>query len=502
MQVYNNIGGLPNTFIGGVSATISTPALLAGRLINYPSGGAFSISNIKNFKIIGSDIECTIVAPYRIISYGMYFTSLTKYIDSDNMCKAFGTSTNPVFGSTPLLTELKLEGVISIDNCSQEFNNVPLKFYNFKSLTQINSTYCLYIPNGYDLYIPNCTIFGYTTGNDFVITSRVPRIIYCHPSLATCNSGSPDGDLAIAIAAGTIVRYVTNFTAPSAVTDLSSGTIYNTAIQLNFTPPSSTNAIDYYELYNNGVFVKNITASGQYITGLTPSTNYNITLIAVDVFYNKSVVSNSLSVSTNTTSAVPTTGLVSYYKLDSNSNDSYGSNNGTDTSVSYVSGKISNAGSYNGTTSKTVIGNPANLQLSTGSISCWIKTIGAGSSDRFLFGKPFAYAIYIRNGVVTVYSWGTPSGSKSTGININDGLWHNIVYVFESGTALNYVYVDGVLRLTTSMSVSAQSDPATIGDSNYNQPINALIDEASIYNTKLTQTQIDLLYNSGNGITL
>lgn len=41
------------------------------------------------------------------------------------------------------------------------------------------------------------------------------------------------------------------------------------------------------------------------------------------------------------------TNLVSYYKLDSNSNDSVGSNNGTDTSVSYVAGKIGNAGSYN-----------------------------------------------------------------------------------------------------------------------------------------------------------
>lgn len=52
--------------------------------------------------------------------------------------------------------------------------------------------------------------------------------------------------------------------------------------------------------------------------------------------------------------AIPTP--IAYYKLDANSNDSVGSNNGTDTSVSYASaGIISNAGDYNGTTSRTAL---------------------------------------------------------------------------------------------------------------------------------------------------
>ena len=38
-----------------------------------------------------------------------------------------------------------------------------------------------------------------------------------------------------------------------------------------------------------------------------------------------------------------TTNLQSYYTLDSNSNDSVGGINGTDTSVTYTPGKISNA---------------------------------------------------------------------------------------------------------------------------------------------------------------
>lgn len=55
-----------------------------------------------------------------------------------------------------------------------------------------------------------------------------------------------------------------------------------------------------------------------------------------------------------------TDNLISYYKLDSNSNDSVGTNNGTDTSVSYVAGKIGNAASFNGSTS-TILANTSDI---------------------------------------------------------------------------------------------------------------------------------------------
>lgn len=107
---------------------------------------------------------------------------------------------------------------------------------------------------------------------------------------------------------------------PNPITDLSAGTIYNTAIKLNFTPPSSTNAIDYYDLYLNGILQsQRITASGQYVIGLTPSTNYDITLKAVDIFHNKSVVSNIVALSTTSVNimAAETTSFASRISADS-----------------------------------------------------------------------------------------------------------------------------------------------------------------------------------------
>jgi hypothetical protein len=468
-----------NTEIGGIAATISTPALLASKL-------GISVGTISNFSIVGSDIKCKITGSYGIpISAFNYlgtpsftYPPCTYYYDKDGLVTSLG------------------EGA---------FSSYSLKWVYFKNATSVGYR-CFADGSGNQrdfVYIPSCTNLGGSVGDDSnFIYGLQTKIIYVNPSLATCNSGAPDGDLAYAITQGATIRYVTNFTVPNPVATLASGTIYNTVIQLNFTTPSSTNTIDYYECYVNGVKKNNITASGQYITGLTPSTSYNFTVVAVDVFYNKSVMSNSVSVSTNTTSAVPTTGLVSYYKLDSNSNDTFGSNNGTDTSVSYIAGKINNAGSYNGSTSKTLVGNPANLQLNTGTISCWIKTSGAGSSYRSVFGKIQAYNMFLVDGVFGIYSWAGVSGFKSTGMSLNDGLWHHLAFVFDSGTSLNYLYVDGVLKLTTSMTVATQSDNVCIGSSNSIQNFNGLIDEANIYNVKLTQNQIQLLYNSGTGTTL
>ena len=283
----------PNTFIGGVSATISTASALATKL-------GISVGAISNFTIDGSDIKCKITGSYAN-TFGFYDNELTYYDDKDGLCTSAGyirgcpnlyywntlnvtSFSSGYFGrECPLLKEAIFPNIINIYNSQFYESNCDL------------------------FYIPRATTLGSTVGDNQVFNGiffldNVPKTIYCHPSLATNNAGAPDGDIAYAISQGATVRYVTNFTAPSPITTLAAGTIYNTTIQLNFTAPSSANAIDYYDVYLNGVLqTQRITASGQYITGLTPSTSYNITLIAVDIFYNKSVVSNSLSVSTTNT---------------------------------------------------------------------------------------------------------------------------------------------------------------------------------------------------------
>lgn len=503
-----------NLEIGGVSGTITNATDLAAKLLNYPSGTAFSTANIKNFTIVGSDIKCNITADYQINTFAFQSnTSITCFRDTESKLKrikdrAFDGSTN--------LAELKADGVIEAEQLAITGTKIrQLVFPNLTSLILGNGQFSAN-PLLEIAYLPLCTTYGGTVGYDAIFSGAKTGLkAYANPTMATINSGGVEGDLAYVTStlSGT-VSYVTSFVAPSPVTTLAAGTIYNTAIQLNFTPPSSTNAIDFYEVYVNGVLSsKRVTSSGEYVTGLTPSTSYSdITLIAVDVFYNKSAVGNSISTATNTTSAVPTTGLVSYYKIDSNSNDSFGSNNGTDTSISYVAGKVSNAASFNGTTS-TIVKASSSFDFFGSqniSFSCWIKPSVMPSSYIDLIsiqevGTPGTIDKSLRlynNGSVGFYCFdGAVKNAQTIAGLVNTSEWNYLIGVFD-GSNLK-VYVNGVLRATLACSGSFNftSPQLTIGKSSAGV-FNGLIDEISIHSVALSQTQISLQFNNGAGTSL
>jgi len=69
-----------NTYIGGVSGTISTASALATKL-------GISVGRISNFTIVGSDIKCKITGGSYVMSLSVFFedTSLTYYRDIDNL---------------------------------------------------------------------------------------------------------------------------------------------------------------------------------------------------------------------------------------------------------------------------------------------------------------------------------------------------------------------------------------------------------------------------------
>ena len=290
-QIYGGTKAKANTFIGGMASTITTSVALATRL-------AIASNRITNFKIVGSNIECRISGSYSIpVGCFQSNTSITYYRDTDNLVVSIGGT---AFSGTTLITELDLAGVLN----SGSYYGSNINRIIFKNCTTVPAFGFANSGNVKLIYIPNATSLGGTSGNNdvFLIGSGSPsfsgRLLYVHPSLATNNAGAPDGDLAYAISQGAIVRYVTNFTAPNPITNLSVGNVYGTAVQLNFTAPTgSTNAIDYYEVYANGVYKNNISGSGGYATGLNLNTAYTIDVKPVDIFYNKST-SNVVSATT------------------------------------------------------------------------------------------------------------------------------------------------------------------------------------------------------------
>ncbi len=281
-----------NTYIGGVSATISTAALLATKL-------GISVGAISNFTVVGADIKCKITGTYNNTTFfdgGTNNSAVTYFTDSDGLINNVGLVRN-----YPNLTSYYHPNGNIISNLDYGKLCPLLELAYFPNSTSMPNA-CMQYANGLEVvYIPRVLSLG-SNGSDnaCLYFDKYGVIFYVNPILMTANSGNLDGDLQWMVTnrSAKIVS-VTNFTAPNPITTLSSGTIYNTAIQLNFTPPSSTNAIDFYDCYADGVLKNRISASGEYIVGLTASTSYNITVVAVDIFYNKSVVSNSVTQSTS-----------------------------------------------------------------------------------------------------------------------------------------------------------------------------------------------------------
>ena len=75
--------------------------------------------------------------------------------------------------------------------------------------------------------------------------------------------------------------------------------------------------------------------------------------------------------------------VIAWWKLDGNSNDASGNgHNGTDTAITYTTGKINQAASFNGTTSKITVPDSDAFSFNGGSpdkpfsISLWDYTVG------------------------------------------------------------------------------------------------------------------------------
>lgn len=160
LQVFNYQGGriFPNTFIGGVGATINTKELLAAKFLNM-DGSAFDVANIRGFKVDGNDIECYIKTPYKFINVAFKSNlDITHYKDISGLVTSLYTQE---FRYASNLTEIIFNGVISIagytfESCNLTGNlSLPvcttIGAYAFKSnglLTSVNMPLLTSLPTG------------------------------------------------------------------------------------------------------------------------------------------------------------------------------------------------------------------------------------------------------------------------------------------------------------------------------------------------------------------
>lgn len=209
--------------------------------------------------------------------------------------------------------------------------------------------------------------------------------------------------------------------------------------------------------------------------------------------------------------------LISYWKFDGNSNDSHGSNNGSDTGMSYTTGLLGQCAVFNGSGTIDILDNPS---LSTGdidfTISGWIQLANKNPNP---FGNAIAgkwkyttsnreYLLWYfdstdrirfdvsRNGVNTGTSEANTFGSPPLNTWIFVVAWHDSV-----GDTLNIQINNGAVDVQSyALGVFDSVSNWTFGSYDGQGFFQGKVDGFSFWKRILTTQERTLLYNGGNGL--
>jgi hypothetical protein len=206
-------------------------------------------------------------------------------------------------------------------------------------------------------------------------------------------------------------------------------------------------------------------------------------------------------------------GLVAWYPFNGNANDVSGNNlNGSVTNATLTADRFGNNNSaytFDGTSSYIRVEDNNLLDFSTAFTLCaWFKSNDSITPDQAIVGKTFVtygggYNLthYAING--TTISVGFVNDPNVRGVYYPAGNyktnWHFIVGTYD-GQKIK-LYMDGVLldSTLTTLTIPASTQPLFIGrgmpSSSTPRFFNGLIDDVSLYNKAISQTEVTQLYN-------
>lgn len=220
---------------------------------------------------------------------------------------------------------------------------------------------------------------------------------------------------------------------------------------------------------------------------------------------------------------IPTNGLVGYWPFNGNANDVSGiGNNGSVIGAILTTDHLGNpnkAYSFDGINDYIIVPDNSSLNFANNHTICaWFKTtnpIIAGEISGTIVGK--AKTVNLRSYIIYI------SGATGTGdsncyylFKTNDALyksnvytlpyyddkWHMIATTYDYSTGNMKVYIDNILKKTTTIgqiTLEQTSTPLTFGcihglTSGYRYYFKGVLDDICIYNRTLTDTEISQVY--------
>ncbi len=210
------------------------------------------------------------------------------------------------------------------------------------------------------------------------------------------------------------------------------------------------------------------------------------------------------------------TGLMAYWKLDSDANDYSGNNNNGTISGAFfnkTNGKLGGAAQFDGVTDYIKIPYSQSLNISTGkvTITAWINAVNDTAYKEIVNKRGLStgltqYDLRLDPTEQLTFYWRSSSWQTVTSTDpIPIGQWVHVVGSRDDATNTVLLYVNGVLvKNSTSITNDMIQDATnvTIGSSTYSlttDEFNGKIDEVGIWNRILSSAEIASLYSLGNG---
>lgn len=182
---------------------------------------------------------------------------------------------------------------------------------------------------------------------------------------------------------------------------------------------------------------------------------------------------------------------------------------GGNTEDKTAAGKINACVDFDGADDYVTIADHADFDFAAGfSLACWAKPDATDADGRLIYRYDPTSAdgfmltqLAAGSGNWSFYVFVSPTFDDAKSDAAPSGNWQHLVGVRAADGTLT-LYVDGVAQAATGSKAGAidSSDPIYLGvDRGLASDFAGLIDDVRIFNRALTQTEIDGLYNLGDG---